>query len=73
MKDPNIKTKVVHSLTKSAWNVVGTSLGGKYRVARVPYSVESSEEISSINRLEAYEHAEFISYCFNHSTEILSK
>ena len=32
-----VKTKVVHSQTKSAWNVIGTDLGGKYKIARVPY------------------------------------
>ena len=32
--------KVKHSATKSAFNVVGTVLGGRYKIARVPYSLE---------------------------------
>lgn len=70
MKDPKIETKVVHSRTKSAWNVVGCSLGGKYKIARVPYVVLDHEDLTSKNRVEAYEHAEYISYCFNISSLI---
>ncbi len=75
MKDPNINTKVTHSLTKAAWNVVGTQLGGKFKICRVPYlnSDIASDSLNEKNRLQAYEHAEFISYCFNHSYEILTK
>ena len=32
-----MKTKVVHSQSKNAWNVVNTELGGKYKIARIPY------------------------------------
>ena len=67
MKNPKIKTRVVHSQTKSAWNIIGAGLGGKYKIARVPYLVADDQEISDRNRIEAFEHAEFISYCFNHS------
>jgi len=70
--DPKIKTKVVHSQTKSAWNIVGVSpLGGKYKIARVPYFVSGDDKIDEINRVEAGEHAAFISYCFNNSQEIV--
>ena len=72
MKNPKIKTKVVHSQTKSAWNVVGTTLSGKFKVARVPYCCTDNQVISDKNRIEAFEHAEFISYCFNHSDTICS-
>jgi intein-encoded DNA endonuclease-like protein len=60
-----IKTKVVHSQSKSAWNVIGTTLGAKYKIARVPY-------VQGINgeRKEALDHAEFISWCFNNADEI---
>lgn len=61
MKDPKIKTKVVHLETKSAWNIVGYSLGNKYKIARVPYLVDTNEPLNSRNRKEAFEHAEFIS------------
>lgn len=71
MKNPNIKTRVVHSQSKAAWNIVGTILGGKYKIARVPYIVINDEKIDEINRSEAFEHAEYISYCFNNSDVIL--
>jgi len=67
MKNPKIKTKVVHSQTKSAWNVIGESIGKKYKIARVPYLIIDNVELTERNRLEAFSHAEFISYCFNHS------
>ena len=68
-----IKTKVVHSLTKTAWNVVGCDLGCKYKIARVPYVTSYDEETNEINENEAFEHACFISHCFNHSEHILKK
>jgi hypothetical protein len=71
MQNPNIKTEVIHSFTKSAWNVVGKNLGGKYKIARVPYIVCDLQELSDKNRIEARKHAEFISYCFNNSSEII--
>lgn len=73
MKDPAIITKVIHSQSKSAWNVVGEKLGGKYKIARVPYVTIGDETLDTRNRIEALEHADFISWCFNHSTEIINK
>jgi len=62
----NIITKVVHSQTKPAWNVVGVSIPGKYKIARCPYEViEGSETLDTRERKEAFEHAKFISECFN--------
>lgn len=72
MKNPNIKTKVVHSKTKSAWNIIGTTLGRKYKIARVPYLTLDDEKTTDTHRIEARQHAEFISYCFNHSDEIIN-
>lgn len=72
MKDPKIKTKVVHSQSKSAWNVIGTTLSGKFKVARVPYIACNDPDASDVNNLEALNHAEFISWCFNNSDKILS-
>lgn len=72
MKNPKIKTRVVHSQTKSAWNVIGENLGDKYKIARVPYLALGNQELSDRNRIEAFEHATFISYCFNHSDRICS-
>ena len=73
MKNPNIQTKLQHSHSKSAWNVVGATLGRKYKIARVPYITSKDEEVSERERKEALRHAEYISACFNHSTEICAK
>lgn len=70
MKDPKIKTKVVHSQTKPAWNIVGETLGGKYKIARVPYVCDKNEDLTNKGRAKAFEHAKFISYCFNNSDGI---
>jgi hypothetical protein len=60
-----ITTEVKHSLSKDAWNVVGTNCGLKHKIARVPYQViESSQIITTRNKAEALEHAMFISWCF---------
>ena len=65
MKDiKDIKTEVVHSKTKNAWNIIGTKVGGKYKIARVPYFAQAC-------KIEAFRHAEFISFCFNNSDSIL--
>lgn len=71
MKDPNIKVNVVHSQKNSAWNITGTQLGGKFKIARVPYTVSGHVELDVKNRIEAREHAEFIAHCFNNSNKIL--
>jgi hypothetical protein len=60
-----IATKVVHSQSKSAWNVVGTKWGGKYKIAIVPYAPSSHEDVTLLNRHEAYTYAMFISNAFN--------
>lgn len=70
MRNPNIETKVVHSQTKSAWNIISTRIGDKYKIARIPYFTSTDEQITEKERLEAFNHAEFISWCFNNSTEI---
>lgn len=70
----NIKTKVVHSQTKPAWNVVGISIPGKHKIARCPYEIiEGSETLDTRERKEAFEHATFISNCFNNSDVICNK
>jgi hypothetical protein len=73
MLNPKIKTSVVHSRTKSAWNIIGTSAGGKYKIARLPYYCGEDEEVNERHRKEAYDHAVFISYCFNQSDVICKK
>lgn len=69
-----ILTKVAHSQSKPAWNVIGTKLGGKYKIARVPYIiVDGNEELTTIQKHEALLHAKFISFCFNNSDLIYDK
>jgi hypothetical protein len=60
-----MKTKVVHSESKDAWNVVGTEVGNKFKIARIPYLVVNNEIFTTRNKNEALEHALFISKCFN--------
>jgi hypothetical protein len=73
MKNPKIKTEVKHSESKTAWNIIGKSLGGKYKIARVPYTIINQKEYEIINtksKNEALEHALYISQCFNNSDTI---
>lgn len=72
MQNPNIKTKVVHSQSKDAWNVVGTKIPSKFKIARIPYLKTGIETIDTKEKTEALLHAEFISKCFNKSDEIMS-
>lgn len=67
MKNPKLKVKLKHSQTKSAWNIIGTIPGDKYKIARIPYSVYDNEIISNNNREEAYNIAEYIETCLNQS------
>lgn len=71
MENPNIKTEVVHSESKDAWNVIGKSLGKKHKIARVPYLICGDNESDTKQRTEALLHADFISSCFNKSDEII--
>lgn len=71
MKHPDIKTKVKHSESKNAWNVIGDTLGGKYKITRVPYLLlDGSEILNTRAKAEALEHAIFISFCFNNPNKI---
>ncbi|MGD9678122.1 MAG: hypothetical protein AB7V16_07130 [Vulcanibacillus sp.] len=66
IKMNSIYTKVVHSQSKDAWNVVGTEWMKKYKIARIPYLIIPDDSITTeINKEEAYQHATFISNCFN--------
>jgi len=61
-----MKTKVVHSQSKDAWNIIGIEYGKKYKIARFPYCVVKDEVIlTHRNMKEAFNHAEFASKCFN--------
>lgn len=71
MKNPGIKTRVVHSESKAAWNVIGDTLGYKYKIARVPYLITYNHKADRMAKQEALEHAEFISFCFNHADQVI--
>lgn len=72
MKNPKIKTKVVHSKSHPAWNVVGTSLGKKRKIARIPYDTTyNDDKLNERSKNEAFDHAEFISWCFNNSDQLV--
>lgn len=64
-----MKTIVKHSKSKSAWNIVNTTLGEKYKIATVPYIQTDDSQILTKERLEAYEHAEFISKSLNNKSK----
>ncbi len=69
--NPNIKVEIKHSQSKDAWNIIGAQLGGKYKIARVPYiKIEGSKFLTKREKLEALRHAEFIAFCFNNSDKI---
>ncbi len=71
MINPKIKTKVIHSESKDAWNIVAVGLGMKYKIARVPYLVTKDEVFDNIEKNEAQYHALFISQCFNKSDDLM--
>lgn len=71
MKVTNTETKVVHSQSKPAWNVVGTKLGRKYKIARCPYVPSDTDELMHARESkEAFELATFISKCLRNAEEI---
>ena len=70
MINPGIRTKVIHSKTKNAWNIVGKNINKKYKIARIPYLVCEDEKMNTRSKSEALKHANFINYCFNNSVEI---
>lgn len=73
IENPKIKTKVVHSKSKTAYNIIAVTIPAKFKIARIPYLVvENNEELSKKFKDEALCHANFIRYCFNNSNEILS-
>ena len=73
MNSLKIKVRVVHSQKNTAWNVIGTELGKKYKIARVPYHVFGDRDADEREKTEALKHANFIVYCFNNSDEIAEK
>lgn len=61
----NYITVVRHSRTKFAWNVINTALGGKHKIAVVPYVAIDVDDEADPLRKEAENIARFISEAFN--------
>lgn len=54
--------KVKHSESKSSVNVIGTSLGGRYKIARCPYTlIDGLTELNDTEKNEATANALLIS------------
>lgn len=60
-----MKTIVKHSSSKFAWNVINTTLGGKYLIAVIPYIGVDIDDVNEAQRIEALEHAKYISEALN--------
>lgn len=70
-----MEVKIKHSESKTAWNIIGTIPGGKYKIARIPYHQDDKKGMEMYNtkqKVEALEHAEFIMFCFNNENKIRS-
>ena len=52
-----MKVEIKHSESKPAWNIVGTRLGRKHKIARFPYVPSDDEELATLNKAEALTHA----------------
>lgn len=59
-KGTNGKWIVQHSISKTAWNVVGQELGGRHKIARLPYLVTNNPEIDIKENQEQYFNAKII-------------
>lgn len=62
---------VRHSHTKPAWNIIGTRLGDRHKVACVPYIVTDDQDNAS-ERLEALTNAQFIAACINYRDAVMA-
>jgi len=56
-----MKTKVVHSHSKLAWNIVTEEWGEKYKIARIPYNKCECEILNTRWKHEALEIAMHLS------------
>lgn len=73
MKRPKLKVRVQHSQSKPAWNIVGTELGGRYKIARIPYVKLNEGKELEAEMTEALERAEFIAWCLNNAQNLILK
>ena len=74
MINPKLKTSVVHSQSKVAWNVISTVVSFRHKIARIPYYIDDGDDIfSTKEKAEALSIAQFISYCVNNSEQIMEE
>jgi len=60
------KAKVMHSESKDAWNVIGTVLGGRWKIARFPYlQIEGSQDYNEKEKIEQYSNAMLLADAIN--------
>ena len=63
------KVEIKHSESKDAWNVIGTNVGSRYKIARIPYlvlkDVDYKDMTNTREKAEALKIAEFIVQSFN--------
>lgn len=64
-----MKCKIKHSESKSAWNVVGTMSGGRYKLARFPYSSCADNELTRQESRRAKANAELFANAFHKDKE----
>ena len=61
MKNPNVKTRVVHSRTESAWNIVGQTLGGKHKAGNLQFTpqwIKVTDRLPEIGLIICYQNNE---------------
>jgi len=61
------KVEIKHSKSKNAWNIIGTSAGSRYKIARIPYNQlpdkdndEYKEQYDTQEKAEALKIAQYI-------------
>ena len=72
MKNPlNQKVEIKHSESKTSWNIIGTSAGSRYKIARIPYIQTSvgdyKEMYNTREKAETLEIAQYIVNLLNKS------
>ena len=63
---------IKHSESNSQWNVIGTILGGRYKIARCPYLISDLDWLNEKEKLEQLANAKLIS-CAPEMLDMLKK
>ena len=62
---PRKVVEIKHSESKPAWNIIGTELGGAYKIARIPYNVSGNDIIDHDDKERALTMAKFLCNALN--------